>query len=285
MRQVRLLVTDLDNTLYDWVSFFVPSFYAMIEEATRLLSVERDQLLDEIRDVHKRYGSSEQPFALLDVPIVAERYPSLSRAEVAAKLDPAFHAFNRVRKETLQLYPGVLETLREVRTRGAVVVAHTEAPVANAIFRLQMLGVSEFITALYAPADKGPGHPNPDRIVTGMPSHYVHRLEAGTRKPSPEILARILEESHVSSTDALYVGDSITRDISMARLAGTQSALATYGRRFDPKLWEQLVRVTHWTDEDVRREAELREEFASVRADVELETFGDVLRHFEFGPP
>jgi len=283
MTTIRLLVTDLDNTLYDWVSFFVPSFYAMIDEAVRILGADREQLLDEMRDVHRWYGNSEQPFALLDAPSVHKRLPELSRAGRALKLDAAFHAFNSVRKRTLALYPGVLETLGEIRSADCAIVAHTEAPTSNAVFRIQMLGLTDYICALYAPADKGAGHPNTQRKES-RPALRVHSLGIGERKPAPQILERILEDAGVTASEALYVGDSLTRDIAMAKLAGTRSAFARYGRTFDAGLWEKLVRVTHWTDEDVRAEAELRREFADVRADYDLDSFSELRDRYSFAP-
>jgi hypothetical protein len=37
----------------------------------------------------------------------------------------------------------------------------------------------------------------------------------------------------------------------MAERAGVVSAWAKFGSSYDPKLWSQLVRVTHWTEHDV----------------------------------
>ena len=45
----RLLICDLDNTLYDWVSYFVPTFYAMADEVVRITNCDRDRLLDDFR--------------------------------------------------------------------------------------------------------------------------------------------------------------------------------------------------------------------------------------------
>jgi FMN phosphatase YigB (HAD superfamily) len=35
--QQKLLITDLDNTLYDWVTFFTASFRSMVTELTSML--------------------------------------------------------------------------------------------------------------------------------------------------------------------------------------------------------------------------------------------------------
>jgi hypothetical protein len=61
-----LLICDLDNTLYDWVGYFVPSFYAMVDTAVQITGCERETLLDDFRREHRARGDSEQPFALLE---------------------------------------------------------------------------------------------------------------------------------------------------------------------------------------------------------------------------
>src|SRR5262245_22262724 len=137
---IELVITDLDNTLYDWVTFFSSAFYAMIAVAADLLKVPEEILLEECKLVHQRHHDSEAAFSLLETPTVQRRYGHLSRPDQAKALDAAFHAFNRERDQTLKLYPSVRETLSYLAQRVAV-VAHTEASVVNALFRLRKLGI------------------------------------------------------------------------------------------------------------------------------------------------
>jgi len=41
---MRLLITDLDNTLYDWITYFANSFRAMVKDLATTLDVEEDLL-------------------------------------------------------------------------------------------------------------------------------------------------------------------------------------------------------------------------------------------------
>src|SRR4051812_33766298 len=107
----KLLITDLDNTLYDWVTFFTASFRSMVDELAPLLEAPEEVLVEEFKAVHQRYGNSEQPFAILEIPSVQHRFSGLPRHEVLKRIDPALHRFNSIRKRTLSLYPGVMETL------------------------------------------------------------------------------------------------------------------------------------------------------------------------------
>lgn len=37
---IKLLISDLDDTLYDWTGFFVPAFYAMADEIARMTGID-----------------------------------------------------------------------------------------------------------------------------------------------------------------------------------------------------------------------------------------------------
>lgn len=267
---VQLLITDLDNTLYDWVRFFAKAFRAMVDEAVLLMEVDREQLLDELRRVHRAYGDSERPFSLLDTPSAQNRWPQ--RSERQRQLDSAFHAFNRVRKAELTLYTGVLETLNVVSRAGVPIIAHTEATSINAVTRLNYLQIPHLFTQLYAAKSAMP--------VTREHGFELVEVDRAIHKPDPRILRQICSRFSVQPSRALYVGDSLSRDIAMAKRAGMRSAWAKYGTSHDPEDWAMLVRITHWTEEDVARVEDARRRWGHVVPDVELEKFESIKEHF-----
>jgi phosphoglycolate phosphatase len=278
-RSVALLVTDLDNTLYDWVGSFVPAFYAMAEEAAAILDLNIETLLDDLRAVHQRHGSSEHPFALLEAASVTARLPGLSRDARAKVLDGAFHRFNSVRKERLVLYDGVTATLEALTERGVPVVAYTDARIPNSLYRVNRLRLDHFIEHLYAPAARFP-----DRLDAPARETLLRVLPEGDKKPNPRTLLDICRDLGVPPEQTLYIGDSLSRDIFMAANAGVRSAWARYGTEVEPDLWEKLVRVTHWTDTDVAEEAKLKAKAAGARPDATLDRFADLLDRFDFAP-
>jgi FMN phosphatase YigB (HAD superfamily) len=103
----RVLVTDLDNTLYDWVTYFATAFSAMADAVYELTGIPKDRLFGEFKRVHRRYANSEQPFAVLELPSIRRHFGTSDRAELRELLDPALYAFNKMRKETLRLYDTV----------------------------------------------------------------------------------------------------------------------------------------------------------------------------------
>ncbi len=280
--RISLLVCDLDNTLYDWVTYFAVAFYEMVDVAVEILDVPRERLLDDLQEVHRRYHNSEQPFALLEARCVTEHFAGEPREQLARHFDAAFHAFNSARKRTLRAYPRVPETLATIREAGVGIVGHTEATVVNAELRLHKLGLTEFIQKLYAVEHQGE-HPAESGPMVHERVEHVRTLRLHERKPDPRVLLEICDDAGVSPSASLYVGDSLSRDIGMAKEALVHSAWAKYGTMYEQASWDRLVRITHWTNEDVRRANEIRERYGNVHPDITLESsFAEVLDHVVF---
>jgi phosphoglycolate phosphatase len=270
-----LLITDLDNTLYDWVTFFAQSFRALVDVLVRDLGVDREKLLDEFKTIHQAHGDSEYPFAALELPSVQAKFGHQSREMLKLAIDEAFHEFNRVRKKQLKLYESVESTLMSLRKADVIIVGHTEAMAVNAWFRLKRLGISAYFRRLYALESRlGKEFAGPDKLLDEDFIRLVPRTE---RKPNPRLVYDICDREGVKRERTWYVGDSLTRDIAMARAAGVHAVWAKYGTVYDKGLWESLVRITHWTDEDVARELELRKVFEKVQPDFVIDSFAGIL--------
>jgi phosphoglycolate phosphatase-like HAD superfamily hydrolase len=274
---MSLLITDLDNTLYDWVTYYALAFRALVDVLVEDLEVDREELLDEFKAVHQRHGDSEYPFAIFELPSVKRRFPHLKGDELRAALGRAFRAFEATREEHLRLYPAVASTLAALRQAGVQIVAHTEAMAENAYFRLRHLSISARFSALYALEGRltGRDHLSP-AAVAALTEGFIQLVPRTERKPNPRLILDICSREGVRKEDAWYVGDSLTRDVSMAKTAGVKAVWARYGTWYDRGLWDSLVRITHWTDEDVARETELRRELSSVQPDWTIDSFAEL---------
>ena len=96
------------------------------------------------------------------------------------------------------------------------------------------------------------------------------------RKPNPQLLADICRKEGADPKVTYYLGDSLVRDIAMAKQAGVTAIWARYGTEYDPKHWQYLVKVTHWTDEDVQREKILKSKYSDVVPDYTIDSFAQL---------
>jgi HAD superfamily hydrolase (TIGR01549 family) len=286
MYNKRLLICDLDNTLYDWV-YFVPSFYAMVDTAVQITGCDRETLLDDFRRVHQVLGDSEQPFALFETETIKKMYPDVPSPSVAKILDPAFHAFNSSRLRNMRLYPTVRETLDVLASSDVRLIAHTESKLYGVVDRLKRLELFRYFSRVYCRERSSSLHPHPKvgiRWLDQFPMEKIVELSHHQRKPSPDVLLEICATEGIDLDDVAYIGDSIARDVLMARKANVFAVWAAYGSKHDPAMYKALVRVSHWTEAEETRERQLMEQAIDFPPDYTAELFSDIIGVFGIHP-
>lgn len=256
--RARLLVTDLDNTLYDWFGIWHSSFSALLEEVASISGLPVEVLEQNAREVHQRHRTSEYSFLLNEMECLRTMHAD---DDIAAVYAEAIHRFRSARKRATQLYPTVGDTLRTVRGLGVPIAASTDSLAFHSFQRIKALGLDGVITAMYSPPD----HAVPDGVDLAevralAPSEYefthtVRReLPLGAAKPDPTVLKQICANFGVPPEETAYVGDSPMKDVAMAQAVGAIDVLAEYGISVSRDGYELLRRVSHWTKADIDRE-------------------------------
>ena len=277
-KEKSVLITDLDNTLFDWVDIWYNSFNAMLQEIVRISGIPQNELEPEIKKIHQRHHTAEYAFLVEELEILRERDASI---DVRKKYHGAIDAFRSKRREYLRLYPSVLNTLLTIKEQGTLIVGYTESMEYYSKFRIRELKLDGVLDILYCP----PGHEVPDRPLATINLHGTQVLHTprGELKPNPEILSNILASVGVDREKAVYVGDSLFKDVIMAKEVGVTDVYAEYGKAQDRPEYDLLRRVTHWTKEDVEREKRITKRKVVPTYILEY-SFADLLNFFSFVP-
>jgi FMN phosphatase YigB (HAD superfamily) len=286
----KLLICDLDNTLYDWIFYYASAFRDMLETFFDQHAIregnEKDRIIRQFKEVFAGDADIEKPFSLLEIDYVVHHYHGYSRLERQRALDGPLHAFNKSRKQHLRAYPGVVESLRWFRDNRVAVVVHTESRLHSAVDRLTRLQLWEFITHLYCREAGSSIHPNPYRaevLRTAYPMEKIRELSHHQKKPNEQVILEICERENVEVSKAVYIGDILQRDIVMALEAGAVAVWARYGTRHHPWATQFIERISPWTEQEIAafkaKEGHL-EEPLRARGMREVEQFADVLKFF-----
>lgn len=105
---------------------------------------------------------------------------------------------------SIKPYPGLRETLEKARDEGFILAALSDFPVAH---KLEALGIDDLI------------------------SYRASTEEYGALKPSVRPFRMMLSELGVKPEEALYTGDSCSKDVDGARNAGMHTALISHSVR------------------------------------------------------
>ncbi|MEX2164507.1 MAG: HAD family hydrolase [Sulfuricaulis sp.] len=281
-----VLITDLDNTLFDWVTLWYVCFTAMLDEISGISRIPIAALKPGIRQIHQRHGTSEYSFLIEELPQLQEFLGGRPPLEV---FRPAIEAYQRKRRETLSLYPTVAETLLKAKGGGSLIVGYTESMAFYSNYRVRRLGLDGVFDFVFSPSDHEIPTNIPVETIRLYPrSHYEFRFTqqrhtpAGSLKPDPAVLADIVAHLKKTPSDCVYVGDSLHKDVAMARDADVTDVFARYGRAQHTEAYTLLKEVTHWTDAEVERERRITER--EVRPGIILDqSFGQLLEFIDFG--
>lgn len=289
-KKVSLLITDLDNTLFDWFNLWYYPFNAMLTKLSEKSGISRSTLMPEIRQIHQRHGTSEYAFLIEELPSLRRAYPEVNLVE---HFSDAINSYRLERHKHMRLYPGVMRTLQAVREQGCIIVGYTESLAFYTNYRLRKLCLDGVLDYLYSPADHDlPAGLTQEQIRLYPAESYrlrktVHRhTPPGELKPNPDVLLDIIQQLDRNPSDSVYVGDSLFKDVAMAQDAGVTDVYAEYGAGHRSEgsddQYELLRQVTHWTAEDVEREKNLKEKH--VKPTHVLEGgLAELLALFRFG--
>jgi len=256
----------------------------MVAEIERITGIDSETLKQSFQRVHRRHGTTEYAFAIQELDVLHDVDRSLTVRERLAKYDSAIQAFRSTRKRTLKLFPGVRATLEQLARDGLPVVALSDSMTSYVSRRLRQLDVDTLLAAVCAPRDHGlPPGLAPEVVRKARSEDILARLPhiefpATLRKPDHLILKPILDSFGVEPETTILVGDSLSRDVLMARRGGLVDVWARYGKRNQEEHYAELVKITYWTEEDIRLEERLRNEIAGAEPTHTIDSFSEVLK-------
>ncbi len=246
----RAVVTDLDNTLYSWVDYIVPSLEAMVASLVETTGRPRIEIVQSLKAVYARRESNEYPFAIQESSLFHPYQQDFDSFD-ALVVRPAQRAFAEARRSYLHPYPGVLEALAELRKHEVRVVALTDAPRNAVENRVRLLGLDGALDAIYALRGyELPANVNPEIRRRDEAGHYrlkstrVVELPREAEKPDPRGLRRVLRDLGLDPAEALYVGDSVKKDMALAASVGVVGAWAEYGTYVSTEYRERLAVIS-----------------------------------------
>jgi phosphoglycolate phosphatase-like HAD superfamily hydrolase len=285
-KKINFVVTDLDDTIWDWLKMWHNSFDPYIKRISSEFNVDIETLTSEFKRIHQKYGSSEFSFVYHELTCLNNTQKEQFHKESKNKKS-IIHEYNSLKKNNLTLYPNVLETLQKIKSSGALIIGFTESNAFFTKYRLKHLALDGIFDYIYAPVDMGV----PETVYKHYPEDFwqpeiteMRYLSKDVVKPRPDILEIILRDFNADKSHTIYIGDKLHKDIYMANEASVISVYAKYGHQIENEQYELLRDVTHWEYEDVQREKEFKaNHLLNPIANFTLEkSFNEISNYFEF---
>jgi putative hydrolase of the HAD superfamily len=195
---LRAVLFDMDNTLFD----FVAAKLVACKEILLYLGRGKRNTAEEPSELFEYFLRGVYGFEDCENIMDYMQERSLFSSQGYRQ---CCDIYEREKLQNLKLYPGVRETLDELKKSGLKLAIITDADSYHTLARLKKVGLRDYFDLLVAADMTGTKKPDP--------AHFLFALQALGTKP---------EES-------LVVGDSIKRDMAPARKLGLKTAYASYG--------------------------------------------------------
>lgn len=281
-----MLITDLDDTIWDWLKIWHTSFDALFARLLNGAGLSEEKLISEIRKIHQEVGTSEYYFLPQHLEINQGRSPKTS--EILQRYGDIISLFATAQREGATLLPGVIDTFKIARENGTKIIAYTESMAFGAVQRIKATKLDGVIDILYSREDHFIPEPiKLDNIRSNSGEQYnlvktKHiKHPRHVMKPNPEVLREIVQGLGAVPKQCVYVGDKLLKDIKMAQDANILDVYARYGDNRDNSMYERLKQVTHWSETEVQDEVKATTK--EVAASITLkEKYSDILEEIDF---
>jgi FMN phosphatase YigB (HAD superfamily) len=295
--KTALLVSDVDNTVFDWVGYYTRAITALFETVARITKLPVPQLATEARDVFSRHGSIEYPFLIQELPSVEAWAKHDIDRLLREVVEPGRKAFLAEAERGLVPYVDVPETLKKLREKfpRTPLVALTDAPRYVAMWKLNKLGLLDSFDAVYGLPDPriptstvhGRVKVDPEILLKHLqqsnfgfegkirilPEEYE---KPGTRGLKTVLMDFDLDENPADRRRVVWVGDNLRKDVALGQKLGVRTVWARYGVVQDPELFKTLH--TFSPVENIHKNASIDQSVSGApQPDVTLECFADIL--------
>lgn len=251
--RTKLVITDVDGTLSSFWDYFVPAIRDFLRDVSQRLNVPVSELAQDIGHIIERRGTHEYPWLLEETSFAWKHFGSKPDVFINDFVKPFWEALDNNRAKYLRPFPNVLETLAELKRQGIQVVALSDAPDYMASTRNKQI-FDGLLDAVYALETVEPGEKDvyqPISLKYGRERVRTLRAAADTKtkvhvlpqtheKPCPAGLDRVLKDFGVFPQEALFIGDSLSKDGMVAASRGIRFVWAHYGHHV-PAEYEEIV--------------------------------------------
>jgi putative hydrolase of the HAD superfamily len=207
----KAIILDIDDTLYDYASLNDLAIGRAVEMAREKYTVTQDEFLaafswarNETKKVLKDTGACHNRMLYFQKTLEKLGIPP---ADYALELYEAYWGYML---EHMQLSEGVTEFLDYCRNANLKIGICSDLTAHIQHRKLRRLGIAHYM----------------DAIVTSE--------EAGVEKPDERMFTMILDKLDVSPSEALYIGDSLKKDVNGAEAVGID-VLWYNGKEEDPR--------------------------------------------------
>lgn len=248
----KILILDLDNTIYSWMDAYAPSFIAQIKYLRENTQIAENEIKASFKRVFLKYNSVEVPNAIFELDIW-NTY-GIDQQKVHKIQLNAQEIFLNEWKRNIKLYPHVKSTIMWAKNNSMLIIGFSDAFSFWIDYRLKSLSLINYFDMVFAMDDNV--IMNSDIVRRTKKNKRIISVSPECMKPNTTIIELLISKYNIKRCNIFMVGDSLEKDIVTAKVAGINDIWAKYGTMYKRENGKLLKSITPWDKNKQKKEKE-----------------------------
>lgn len=262
MPEIKEIIWDADNTIWNWVRYAAVAYPAMAEKIAEQTGKNIEAVEHGMKAYYTRTGTIESPWLIQDLQRQGF-FDDLGwdQSRIDQLREDVHSIFKKKRWHFLRMYRGVGRILKVTHGRGIKNHIVTDAPTIQACMRVNRSKIAQYLSSVHALRFQDHLNEPPENIqqkeAEGAYDVPFDVFELDDEKPDTRLenIIHALEETHGNLRDYIQkhvaiVGDNPKKDMALARKYGCLGIHAAWGT---PTSWELEILARYAPEKVVKK--------------------------------
>jgi phosphoglycolate phosphatase-like HAD superfamily hydrolase len=236
-REIKDIIWDADNTIWNWVRYAARAYQAMCDCIVTETGLPEELVVSEMKRFYTAAGTLENA-GLIQGLESQGLFRGIKNYDSAALIAKVRKAFSAMRNRYLKRYPHVREIMEKAQEKGINNIIVTDAPGFHAVRRIVRSKIGKLVKRVYAMPSADASNLAEDVRKNIRAEKYkvpFEVIEIDVEKPDTN-LEQVLRLENDKAENARYIrdhvaiiGDNDVKDMALARKWGCLGIQALWG--------------------------------------------------------
>lgn len=241
MPEIKEIIWDADNTIWNWVHYAAKAYPAMAKAIAEETGIPEEDVAAGMKTYYSEVGSMESPRLIQGLNQMgffkrARKKP----VDLTYLRKYVMRIFQRHRSKNFKLYEGISDVMKKAHEHGITNRILTDAPLPQATMRIKKSNLEPYVTSIHAVKVHEIVEKLPPEIEQAIKNGkydidcFTEELEVEKPDTRLEHILEIVAETHSEirryiRDHVAIVGDNERKDMELSRLYQCLGVYAQYG--------------------------------------------------------
>lgn len=221
---IDTVIIDLDDTLAPTRKAYIKYASTLIKSISKASGLSVNEIISGFNELHAEHKIFQLENGINNHRQLKEKFPN---EDLQKKFTKQIKEAEKVHEKEIKPSKDTLEALKTLKKRGVKLILYTAGPSNYTVKKLNQAGLADVFDNIYAVKDMRPQ--DSENAKAKYPDFEWEKVTEVCLYPKskPEVLEQIIKDAHTTPSKVAVMGDSLVRDVGIARTVGAKAVFVT----------------------------------------------------------